>query len=298
MLNTPYTFWILFSSCKILHDHIETHVEKALVCHTYIACEHISIYLSFSQKFFEIKSIFPQISMRALGCHIVNFSKRPGIFQVAKLGLTPGLVRVSSLSSMCHYSTFNTYAEENARQTKKKIGIWPRIKSFTTFTVSGTLVVGAVGLSAIVIYLITSELFSPSGDTRMFNRAVSMVEKDEISRSLLQCDDYGDTKERLKAYGELFTSDRWTRNRPAASQKKIDKYGRSHYSMLFNVESKKKRGLVHIEAADSDQNYQPDFLSLYIDVPGEKRHYLIKPKLNTIVRPSGFLGVHWGPKKD
>ncbi|CAR25973.1 hypothetical protein ZYGR_0A05440 [Zygosaccharomyces rouxii] len=219
--------------------------------------------------------------------------------------LKPRVLRTApSLPKIKHYSTFNSYAENGSsndqqnNKKKNKIGIWPRIKSFTTFTVSGTLVVGAVGLSAIVIYLITSELFSPSGDTRMFNRSVSLVEKDESSRSLLQCDDDGDSKERLKAYGEVFASDKWTRNRPATSQKKLDKSGRFHYSMRFNVESKKRRGLVHVEAVDSDEHYQPDIISLYIDVPGEKRHYLIKPKLNTIVRPSGFLGVHWGPKRD
>lgn len=209
-----------------------------------------------------------------------------------------------TLSRGKRYSTFNAYAENkssndsSSANKRNKIGIWSRIKSFTTFTVSGTLVVGAIGLSAIVIYLITSELFSPSGDTRMFNRAVSLVEKDGSSRSLLQCEDNGDTKERLRAYGEVFSRDRWTRNRPATSQKKLDKSGRFHYSMRFNVESKKTRGLVHVEAVDSHEHYQPDFVSLYIDVPGEKRHYLIKPKLNNIVKPSGFLGVQWGPKRD
>lgn len=247
---------------------------------------------------FHILSYYSRLMMKTLPQKIAPFVRYPGFSQGTRPILARSLVRVSTLRSECYYSTFNAYTEENLRQNKQKIGIWPRIKSFTTFTVSGALVVGAVGLSGIVIYLITSELFSPSGDTRMFNRAVSMVEKDDVARTLLQCDDHGDAKERLKAYGELFTSDRWTRNRPPASQKKLDKHGKSHYSMLFNVESKKRRGLVHIEAADSDEHYQPDFVSLYIDVPGEKRHYLIKPKLNTIVRPSGFLGVHWGPKKD
>lgn len=209
----------------------------------------------------------------------------------------PGIIRTSTLLPRAkQYSTFN--AGEETINKKKKIGIWPRIKAFTSFTIFGTLVIGAVGLSGIVLYLITSELFSPSGDTRLFNRSVSIVEKDEFSRTLLECNDTEDNKERLKAYGDVYASDKWTRNRPATSQKRMDKSGKSHYSMRFNVESKKRRGLVHVEAVDSDENYQPDLISFYIDVPGEKRHYLIKPKLNNIVRPSGFLGVHWGPKRD
>lgn len=200
------------------------------------------------------------------------------------------------------YSTFNAHSStaNGTEKTKsgRKLALWPKVKAFTTFTASGTLVIGGAGLSVIVIYLILSELFSPSGDTQIFNRSVSLIEKDDAARALLQCNDTADSKERLKAYGETFTSDKWTRNRPIVSNKKIDKHGRAHHFMRFHVESKKKVGLVHVEAVDSDKNYQPDFKSVYLDVPGEHRHYLIKPQLATVVKPKGFLGVNWGPKKD
>lgn len=208
--------------------------------------------------------------------------------------------RVPTLGLSESYSTFNanSSAASNTGKKNKKVAVWPKIRAFTTFTISGTLVIGAAGLSAIVIYLIVSELFSPSGDTQIFNRSVSLIEKDEIARSLLQCNDTEDSKERLKAYGETFTNDKWTRNRPIVSSKKVDKNGKSHHFMRFHVESKKKRGLVHIEALESDKHYQPDFTTMYIDVPGEQRYYLIKPKLHKIVKPKGFLGINWGPRKD
>lgn len=199
------------------------------------------------------------------------------------------------------YSTFNAHASASNDSAnfgrQKKLPLWPRVKAFTTFTISGALIIGATGLSAIVIYLIGSELFSPSGDTQIFNRSVSVIEKDEMARTLLQCEDTEGKKERLKAYGETFTNDKWTRNRPISSSKQVDKYGKAHYYMRFHVESKLKRGLVHIEAIESEKHYQPDFTSMYIDIPGEKRHYLIKPKVHKIVKPNGFLGVNWGPKK-
>lgn len=176
--------------------------------------------------------------------------------------------------------------------------LWPQVKSASTFTFSGILVIGAVGISAIVIYLILSELFSPSGDTQLFNRAVSMVEKNKDIRSLLQCDDGITGKERLKAYGELITNDKWTRNRPIVSTKKIDREGSTHHYMRFHIESKKKIALVHLEAKESKQNYQPDFINMYVDVPGEKRYYLIKPKLHPVSNSKGFLGIRWGPRKD
>ncbi|CDO92265.1 unnamed protein product [Kluyveromyces dobzhanskii CBS 2104] len=195
------------------------------------------------------------------------------------------------------YSTFNAQPNSANKQQKKKIPLWPRIRAFTTFTFSGLLVIGATGIAGIVIYLIGAELFSPSGDTQIFNRAVTKVENDELARKLLKCNDSETSTERLKAYGEILTDDRWTRNRPISSTRRVDKEGKEHYLMRFHVESKQKMGIVHVEARESDVNYQPDFVSMYLDIPGEKRHYLVKPKVS-IVKPKGFLGVNWGPRKN
>ncbi|CAI2001669.1 hypothetical protein SEUBUCD646_0G02600 [Saccharomyces eubayanus] len=188
--------------------------------------------------------------------------------------------------------------KSDAKTGNKHKPLWPQVKSASTFTFSGILVIGAVGISTIVIYLILSELFSPSGDTQLFNRAVTMVEKNKDVRNLLQCNDGITGKERLKAYGELITNDKWTRNRPIVSTKKMDKEGRTHHYMRFHIESKKKLALVHLEAKESKKNYQPDFINMYVDVPGEKRYYLIKPKLNSVPSSKGFLGIRWGPRKD
>lgn len=206
-----------------------------------------------------------------------------------------------NLKNRRFYSTFlnRSYSSlgANHNNEKKKKSLWVRVKAATTFTASGVLVIGATGLASIVIYLILSELFSPSGDTQMFNRAVTLIENDTIARSLLQCDDSEEHgNERLKAYGEILTSDKWTRNRPISSTRKVDSNGKVHYFMRFHVESRVKRALVHIEAKESE-HYQPDFVSVYLDIPGEKRYYLIKPPIS-IVKPKGFLGVNWGPKKD
>lgn len=239
-------------------------------------------------------------------CLRQNVVKLGGISTTARRASQLGMasIETSSRKPVCQlglfksYSTFNPQSAASPRdKPKNKVSLWTKLKSFTTFTASGTLVIGAAGLSAVVIYLILSELFSPSGDTQIFNRSVSMIEKDEVARSLLQCHDTADSKERLKAYGESFTSDKWTRNRPIVSTTKFDKTGKAHHFMRFHVESKKTRGLVHIEAVDSDNSYQPAFTSVYLDVPGESRHYLIKPKVHKIAKPSGFLGVNWGPKK-
>ena len=176
--------------------------------------------------------------------------------------------------------------------------VWLKIKRASSFTFFGSLILGASGLSAVVIYLIGSELFSPSGDTVLFNRAVSMVEKDPQVRELLQCNDKG-WNERLQAYGERHTHDKWTMNRPISSHRKVDENGKVHYFLRFHLESKKKVGLVHLEAVESEDKFSPDFVTLYIDIPGERRYFLIKPKLKQIKRPiGGLLGINWGQRKD
>ncbi|SCU78944.1 LAME_0A06524g1_1 [Lachancea meyersii CBS 8951] len=191
----------------------------------------------------------------------------------------------------------NNAASEQAKKSagKKASPLWPKIKAFTSFTISGALVVGASGLAGLVIYLLLQELFSPSGDTRLFNRAVTMVESDPQARELLMCKDSEHSKERVKAYGELLTDDRWTRNRPISSTRRMGRDGREHHYLRFHVESKQKLALVHVEARESDKNYTPDLISMYMDIPGEKRYYFIKPQVS-IVKPKGFLGVNWGPK--
>ncbi|KAG0661200.1 mitochondrial import inner membrane translocase subunit tim21 [Maudiozyma exigua] len=202
------------------------------------------------------------------------------------------LLKISTRS----FSKSTILTQKQGAKSTKQTPLWLKLKNATTFTLSGVLVIGAIGISTIVIYLIGSELFSPSGDTQLFNRAVSLVQKDKQLRELLQSNDtlYN---ERLKAYGEMITHDRWTRNRPIVSKRRLDKDGNVHCFLRFHIESKKKIGLVHCEAVEKQGSLLPDFISLYVDIKGEKRYFIIKPKLKKEPKASGFLGVNWGPKK-
>lgn len=123
------------------------------------------------------------------------------------------------------------------------------------------------------------------------------MESDVVAREMLECQDTGTSRERLKAYGELLTDDKWTRNRPISSARRMGKDGKEHYYMRFHVESKRKMALIHVEARESEKHYTPDLISMYMDVPGQKRYYFIKPEVS-VIRPKGkgFLGVNWGPK--
>ncbi|KAH3903048.1 Tim21p SCDLUD_000659 [Saccharomycodes ludwigii] len=203
------------------------------------------------------------------------------------------------------YSTFTSHGNDTTTASKKpKKSIWKQIKKFTTFTASSALVIGALSLATIVLYLIISELFLPSGDTQIFNRAVNLIEADEVSRKLLQCNDHigedkRENRERLKAYGETISDNRWARNRPVQSTRTVGQDGKELFFLRFHVESNKKIGTVTLEAKESNEHYQPDFVFLCLDVPGEKRHYLIRPIPQFVPKPkgTGFLGLSWGPKK-
>jgi import inner membrane translocase subunit TIM21 len=71
--------------------------------------------------------------------------------------------------------------------------------------------------------------------------------------------------------------------------------------MRFHVESNQKHGSVQLETIQADVLH-PEYSYIYLDVPGEKRHYIIappKPKLfGQRDQNSGFLGVKWGPKTE
>lgn len=199
-----------------------------------------------------------------------------------------GTTRKYSTSSSAYYKT----ASSNTRKNK----LWLKIKSAIRFGASSLLVVGAAGVTGVVVYLVVSELLLPSSDTQIFNRAVNIVENDKIARNLLQCND-GNGLERLKAHGGYANSDRWARNRPITSLKQLDRDGKKHYFMKFRVESLKKSGLVSLEAIQSDKFYKVDFVRMSLDVIGEKRYHLIKPKIQKS-KPNGILGLFWGPTKN
>lgn len=174
-----------------------------------------------------------------------------------------------------------------------------RISRAFTFSLSTVLVIGAAGVALLVVYLILSELFLPSGDTKTFNKAVKLVEKNEEAQKLLKME----KNERLKAYGET-TAGKWVRNRPVQSVRMRGNDGKDRLAMKFHVESKNgKHGTVALEQIDKSF-WSAEFAYIALDIPNAKRVYIIEPKFQAknyvpkLNKESGFLGLKWGPKKD
>ncbi|KAK6457864.1 TIM21-domain-containing protein [Scheffersomyces xylosifermentans] len=168
-----------------------------------------------------------------------------------------------------------------------------------TFSLSSVIVLAAAGVALLVVYLILSELFLPSGDTRTFNKAVKLVEKNELAQKLLEFK----AGDRLKAYGEV-ASDRWVRNRPVHSVRTKGQDGKDHHLMKFHVESDNgKHATVTLEQVDNSF-WSSDFAYIALDKAGAKRIYIVEPKFNhknyvpQLRDNNGFLGLKWGPKKD
>ncbi|ODV83226.1 hypothetical protein CANARDRAFT_30167 [[Candida] arabinofermentans NRRL YB-2248] len=212
---------------------------------------------------------------------------------------------VSSTSILLQQQAKSTQSKKN-----KESPLYDTLKRGTKWTISSSIVLVALGLSSISIYLVFSELFSPSGETSTFNRVVSQIEDSKEALKLLGYSDEeieennSFKKIRLKAYGQE-PSDKWSRNRPVTATKFTGKDGKEHMLMRFFVESESKVGVVQLEAIE--ENFiQQELLYVSLDVKGSPRFYLIGgPKLSSVQKKynllnggSGFLGVNWGPKKD
>ncbi|KAK8441592.1 mitochondrial import inner membrane translocase subunit tim21 [Candidozyma auris] len=177
-----------------------------------------------------------------------------------------------------------------------------KITRFFTFSAATGMVIGAVAVSGLVIYLILSELFLPSGDTRTFNKALKEVENSAAAQQALGFSP-GD---RLKAYGEA-AGDRWTRNRPAQSTKRRGPDGKDRMVMRFHVVSPRGRhASVILEQIDTSW-WSSEFSYIALELPNRKLVYVIEPKFSPknfaprgagFGKGTGFLGLNWGPKKD
>lgn len=189
-------------------------------------------------------------------------------------------------------------SDKNARGK----AILNRISRIFTFSISSILVVGALGVAGLVVYLILSELFLPSGDTKTFNKALKLIEQNEAAQKALQFE----AGERLKAYGEV-PGDKWVRNRPVQSTRKKGADGKDHLLMRFHVESSKgKHASVVLEQIDTSF-WSSEFAYIALDLPSKHRMYIVDPKFSSseyVPRSSslgnnnGFLGLKWGPKKE
>lgn len=192
-------------------------------------------------------------------------------------------------------STIDLTRSYSSNPDKPTVG--QRISNAASFSFYSAIVLAGLGMSGLVVYYVVSDLLLPTSDVQVFNRAFSIVEKDLYCQRLLG--------NKISAYGESVSGNKWARNRPIASRRGVDRNGKEHLLMQFHVEGELSSGLVRLEMIKHDQSNDQhkipaigsfDFRYLVVEIPGYQRYYLIdntaKP---TTTKPStGFLGVKWG----
>lgn len=243
------------------------------------------------------KVLIPRASLRVLS--LPSFRTVTCLTNRAPFVLRP----IDVARPLLHNQKYSTKtAPPPPPKNKKKFEILSKITRFSTFFAASVMVVGALGVSGLVIYLVFSELFLPSGETRTFNKALKVTEKSEVAQKVLNFP----PGERLKAHGEV-PGDKWVRNRPIQSSRKKGADGKDHMVIRFHVLSKAgKHATVTVEQINTSF-WTSEFAYIALDVHNGKRVYVVEPKYTHknyvskkrgIGSGSGFLGLNWGPRKD
>ncbi|ODV91023.1 hypothetical protein CANCADRAFT_31812 [Tortispora caseinolytica NRRL Y-17796] len=139
------------------------------------------------------------------------------------------------------------------------------------------------------IYYIVTEIFSPSADPMLFNKAVKKVEQDPECQRVFGIP--------MKAYGEN-AGGAWVHDRPIHSQRVKDKDGKDHLFMRFHIQGPSGMGLAQLEMV-KDESGSFDYRYLVVDPKGGSRIYIVKPaerKARASSRTS-FLGFELNPRR-
>lgn len=220
---------------------------------------------------------------------LVRTSFRAPLRGIRPFGLTKPLIR--SLL----YSTKSAPPPPPIDKNAKGKSILNKINRAFTWSALTVLVVGGAAILVIVILLVFSELFLPSGDTKTFNKALNIIEKDPNVQKIFGLE----PGQRLKAHGDV-SADKWVRQRPPRATKIMGQDGVERLFMRFAVEltHNGKTGIVVLEQYDTSW-WSSEFAYIALDVLN-KRYWVIEPKVlkRDLPKGSGFLGLNWGPKKD
>ncbi|KAK4660871.1 mitochondrial import inner membrane translocase subunit tim21 [Podospora pseudocomata] len=156
------------------------------------------------------------------------------------------------------------------------------------------LVILGLTLTSGVLYVLYTEVFSPSSRTAYFNRAVDRIKADPRLIGLL-----GDGK-KIEAFGEE-TGNKWRRARPIASSEVTDRNGVQHMYINFNLKGPKGTGTAFVHLFKPVGGKQWEYRYFYVDVKGQQRIYLENAEAAAAVaakersKTDGikFLGIRW-----
>ncbi|KAK0704219.1 TIM21-domain-containing protein [Apiosordaria backusii] len=157
------------------------------------------------------------------------------------------------------------------------------------------LVILGLALTSGVLYVLYTEVFSPSSRTAYFNRAVNRIKTDARLIELL-----GDGK-KIEAFGEE-TGNKWRRARPIASSEVTDRNGVEHMYINFNLKGPRGTGKAYVHLFKPVGGREYEYKYFYVDVRGHsQRIYLenaeataaLAAKERSKTEGFKFLGIRW-----
>ncbi|KAK0665791.1 putative mitochondrial import inner membrane translocase subunit tim-21 precursor [Cercophora samala] len=156
------------------------------------------------------------------------------------------------------------------------------------------LVILGLTLTSGVLYVLYTEVFSPSSRTAYFNRAVDRIKTDPRLIELL-----GDSK-KIEAFGEE-TGNKWRRARPIASSEVTDRNGVEHMYINFNLKGPRNTGKAYVHLFKPVGGREWEYKYFYVDVKGHQRIYLenaeaaaaLAAKERSKTDGIKFLGIRW-----
>ncbi|KIX96635.1 uncharacterized protein Z520_07901 [Fonsecaea multimorphosa CBS 102226] len=183
-----------------------------------------------------------------------------------------------------------TVTTDDGRYTWNELSAGEKAARGTQQTFNFVLVsLGLVG-TITIIYLLYTDLFSPTSYTIQFNAAVSRIRASPECRALLG------PASQIKAYGEP-TSNKWARARPLAHSTEVDRFGTTHFRMHFNVEGTESgvMGVVTVHMTKPKDGDRLEYELLSLSVKGHETVYLENRDKERGVKAKAakMFGVQW-----
>lgn len=181
-----------------------------------------------------------------------------------------------------------TVINDDGRVRWKDLTTGEKAARTTQQTFNLAVVLAGAAATVLVIYFLYQEVFAADSKTRIFNQAVERVRGDSRALELLG------TGKTIRAFGEP-TQNKWTRNRPLASNVQKDRTGIEHLRMHFNVEGSANSGVVSLHMVKGPEDTQYQYRYLTLDVPGHARVFLENAAGDGQKKKPGFrlLGIQW-----
>ncbi|XP_053985896.1 mitochondrial import inner membrane translocase subunit Tim21 [Hylaeus volcanicus] len=163
---------------------------------------------------------------------------------------------LSSIQQSVSYSTKRTLtkSDSNENENKVQVGFAEVVRENTKSIGYLSIIVGGIGITGLMFYVIFNELFSSKSPNNVYSKALNICIKHPKVVDALG--------EPIKAYGEESRRGRRTH----VSHAVFEKDGVRHMRMKFYIQGIRRRGTVNLEVQENESgNYVYTYLYVLID---------------------------------